>query len=70
MADQKINCPECSSSIRVEWRAAKWSSVYAFNCPACATKIHVRGVPPIRIHRMDAKGNWRFVQTIRGTPID
>jgi hypothetical protein len=70
VADKKIICPECGSSVRVEWRAAKWSSVYAFNCPACAIKLHVRGVPPIRIHRMDAKGNWRFVQIIHGTRID
>jgi DNA-directed RNA polymerase subunit RPC12/RpoP len=42
VADNKIICPECSSPIRVEWRAAKWSSVYVFSCPACTIKLYVR----------------------------
>ena len=64
MADKKLICLECRSPILVEWREAKWPVVYSVSCPACATELQVRGTSPIRIHRMDAKGNWRFVETL------
>jgi hypothetical protein len=67
MADKKITCLQCSSRILAEWREAKWSAVYSFHCPTCATELQVKGAPPIRIHRMDAKGNWLFVE-ILGAP--
>jgi DNA-directed RNA polymerase subunit RPC12/RpoP len=70
MADKKIICPQCRSSILAEWKEANWSMVYSFKCPACGTDLHVTGAPPIQIHGMDATGNWRFVQTIGGTPME
>ena len=70
MADKTMICPECRSAILVEWRKAKCSSNYSFSCPVCAIELRVTGAPPIRIHRMDAKGNWQLVQTIAGTPMD
>jgi len=65
MADKRIICPQCGSSILAEWREAKWPVVYPFNCPACTTKLHIRAALPIQIHRMDAKGNWWFVETLQ-----
>ena len=63
MADKKIICPRCSSSVLAKRRRAKWPVLYSFNCPACAANLHVSGAVPIEIHRMDSKGNWRFVET-------
>jgi len=70
MADKKIICPQCRSSILAEWKEAKWSMAYSFKCPTCGGELHVTGAPPIRIHRMDTMGYWRLVQTIGGTSTD
>jgi hypothetical protein len=43
---------------------AKWSAVYSFNCPTCATELLVKRAPPIRIHRMETKGNCLFVEVL------
>ncbi len=64
MADEKIICLQCRSPVLAECRQAKWPVVYSFSCPACTNKLQVMGALPIRIHRMDAKGNWRFVEIL------
>jgi len=66
MADRKIICLRCRSSILAEWKEAKWSVAYSFVCPKCGNELRVTGSPPIRIYRMDTTGNWRLVQTIGG----
>lgn len=65
MANKKIICLQCRSSVLAECRETKWPVIHSFTCPACASQLHVQGALPIRIHRMDAKGNWQFVEMLR-----
>jgi len=65
MADKKLICLQYRLSVLVKGRDAKWPVVYSFNCPACATKLRVSG-GLAHIHRMDAEGNWQFIETLRG----
>jgi hypothetical protein len=70
MANQKIICPRCRSSILAEWQGAKWSTVLSFKCPGCDDELQVTGAPPILIHRLDPMGIWRMVQTIGRSRAD
>ena len=66
MADKKLICLQCRSPVLAKGRETKWPVLYSFHCPACANKLQVSGGLPIHIHRMDAKGNWQFIETLRG----
>ena len=47
-------------------RAATSNATYLVTCPDCSTGHEMVVTPPIRVHRMDASGNWEFVETNGG----
>jgi hypothetical protein len=63
MVSKNIICRQCNSSFLVEWRKAKWPVVHSIICPTCEAELYIRGSLPMRIHRVNPKGNWQFVGT-------